>query len=42
MQWEGAANDMSGVREALGHELINVVVVAVVYAVDLVQPTVPA
>jgi hypothetical protein len=35
MLWEGAANDFSGVREALCHKLINVVVVAVVYAVDV-------
>ena len=26
VRWEGAANDSSGTREALGHELVNVVV----------------
>src|SRR4051812_30214579 len=29
VRWEGAANDFSGVREAPGHELVYVVVVAV-------------
>ena len=42
MRWEGAANDISGVREALGHELVHVVVVSVVQAVDVVKPSVPA
>ena len=42
MRWEGAANDFSGIRQALGHELVYVVVVAIVKGVDVVEPTVPA
>jgi hypothetical protein len=32
----------SGVYEVLGHKLINVVIVAVVHAVDVAQPIVPS
>jgi hypothetical protein len=32
VRWEGAAYDLSGTRGALGHELVNVVVVAVLDA----------
>ena len=42
MRWEGAANDSFGIREALGHELVYVVVVAVVNAADVSKPSVPA
>jgi hypothetical protein len=42
MRWEGAANWLSGIRGALSHQLIYVVVVAVLQAVDLFWPTFPA
>jgi hypothetical protein len=32
MRWEGAANDLSGIRWALCHELVYVMVVAVLDA----------
>jgi hypothetical protein len=32
MRWKGAANDLSGIRQTLGHELVDVVVVAVLDA----------
>jgi hypothetical protein len=33
---------MPGIGEALGHQLVHVVIVAVVYAVDVAEPSVPA